>query len=416
VLDSSHDKARPAAGLDAARGQCPIRDFSDRVALAERATKWRGWVERAGSVARAPMWTSREGWLSALGQWAQSPSFAAVARSARVSMTAATLLGIAAVMAEHADHATGRHVAVTRATIAEQVGCSPDTVTVAWRLLRVAGWAVEAQRGHGSPGTPAASRRPSVYHLVPRQQPRPPQVQAPTNSVRTKKSGDNPDLPPKAGIGLLPPVGSNSPSAHTRPKQSPMTTPTARRRYRATPRPLPVQRLAAELVALTHGLHRSHIGAVCDAITTAGIDPGTWSAPAITAALDADMKTRGWSWPDRIEHPGAFLASRFKRLDWRPEDGPPSTTKAAAQPPPARTRAEREAVTPPVYVPPAPMVLTDAQQARIVTARAAIREILDRRVRPESALLRSHVTHAQPNRHKQRPTPCLKPSYGRAAL
>jgi len=349
------------------------------------------------------MWTSRESWLAALRGWAQSPGFTACADAARVSITVATFLGIAAVMAEHADHATGRHVAVTRARIADRVGCSPDTVTVAWRLLRVAGWAVEAQRGHGSPGTPAAGRRPSVYHLVPRQQPRSPQVEVPNSSVRTKKSVDNPDLPPKAGIGLLPPVGSNSPSAHARPKQSPITTPAARRRYRATPRPLPVQRLAAELVARTHGLHRGHIGAVCDAITTAGIDPGTWSARAITAALDTDMKTRGWSWPDRIDHPGAFLASRFKRLDWRPEDGPPST-KAAAVPPPARTRARPGAATPPGYVPAAPMVLTDTQQARIVTARAAIREILDRRVRPESALPSRHVTRTA-NRNKPTPTP-----------
>ncbi|UGT84231.1 MULTISPECIES: hypothetical protein [Mycobacteriaceae] len=348
------------------------------------------------------MWTSREGWLSALGQWARSPSFAACAAAARVSMAPVTLLAVAAVMAEHADHATGRHVAVTRATIAEKVGCSPDTVTAAWRLLRVARWVVEAQRGHGSPGTPAAGRRPSVYHLVPRQQPPTPQVQeAPTNSVRTKKSGDNPDLPPKAGIGLLTPVGSNSPSAHARPKKSPITDPAAVRRYRAAPRPLPVQRLAAELVARTHGLHRGHIGAVCDAITTAGIDPATWTARAITHALDTDMKTRGWTWPDRIDHPGAFLASRFKRLDWQPEDGPPST-KAAAVPPPARTRAEREAVTLPVYVPQAPMVLTDAQQARITTARAAIREILDRRVRPESALALTRHTRTA-NRHNQRP-------------
>jgi hypothetical protein len=401
VLDSSHDKARPAAGLDAARGQCLNRDFSPRIARVERAVALRGWVERAGGCdPRVPMWSSREGWLAALGQWARSPGFAACAAAARVSMTAATLLGIAAVMAEHADHATGRHVAVTRATIADRVGCSPDTVTVAWRLLRIAGWAVEAQRGHGSPGTPAAGRRPSVYHLVPRQQPRPPQVEAPSSSVRTKKSGDNPDLPPKAGICLLSRVGTHSPSAHARPKQSPITTPSARRRYRATPRPLPVQRLAAELVARTHGLHRGHIGAVCDAITAAGIDPATWTARAITHALDTDMKTRGWTWPDRIEHPGAFLASRFKRMEWRPEDGPPSSTKAAALPPPARTRAGQGAVTLPVYVPQAPMVLTDAQQARITTARAAIREILERRVRPESALPSRH-THS--HRYNQRP-------------
>ena len=40
-----------------------------------------------------------------------------------MSITTATLLSIAAVMAEHADHSTGRHVAVTRATIAAKVGC-----------------------------------------------------------------------------------------------------------------------------------------------------------------------------------------------------------------------------------------------------------------------------------------------------
>jgi len=140
--------------------------------------------------------------LSALGEWARSPRFSVCAEAARVSMSTTTLLAIAAVMAEHADHATGRHVAVTRATIAARVGCSADTVTAAWRLLRVSGWAVEAQRGHGSPGTPAAGRRPSVYHLVPRRQPQP--------------VVHNPDLPPKAGVCLLPSVGNYSPSTRTR--------------------------------------------------------------------------------------------------------------------------------------------------------------------------------------------------------
>ena len=293
------------------------------------------------------MWTSREGWLAALGEWARSPRFAAAARSARVSMTAATLLGIAAVMAEHADHATGRHVAVTRATIADRVGCSPDTVTVAWRLLRVAGWAVEAQRGHGSPGTPAAGRRPSVYHLVPRREPRP-VVHNPVHTIV-----HNPDLPPKADSDLLPPVGNHSPSAHTRPKQSPLATSAARRRYRAAPRPLPVQRLAAELVASCHGLHRGHIGAVCDALTAAGIDPGVWSARSITTALDADMRVRGWSWPDRIERPGAFLASRLGRLDWRPQ-GPPKGGGTAAASPDKAGRPHRAGPVPPARVVPTP--------------------------------------------------------------
>ena len=83
------------------------------------------------------MWTSRAGWLDGLRNWAHSAALGQLCAEERVSITAATLLSIAAVMAEHADHATGRHVAVTRATIASRVGCDVRTVTAAWRVLRV---------------------------------------------------------------------------------------------------------------------------------------------------------------------------------------------------------------------------------------------------------------------------------------
>lgn len=293
----------------------------------------RTWIERAGACApRVPIWSGRERWVTDLRRWADSPAFAAAAAVARVSITSATLLAIAAVMAAYADHATGRHVAVTRSKIAGQAGCSVDTVTVAWRLLRVAGWAVEAQRGHGSPGTPAAGRRPSVYHLVPRREPQP---------------VHNPDLPAKPGLCLLTPVGSNSPSA---PTARGGDSKTARRRYRAraeaAPRPLALQRLAGQLVANSHGLHRGHIGAVCDAIAAAGIDPAQWSARAIKNALEADMARRGWSWPDQISRPAGFLASRLRRLEWRRAEAPSApatgTAAAAAAPePPTATAAQR---------------------------------------------------------------------------
>lgn len=77
----------------------------------------------------------------------ESPGFS---RGEEVN-TAATLLAVAAVMADYADHGTGRHVAVTRATIAERLNCHKNTVSNAWAVLRASGWAVEAQRGHGSP-------------------------------------------------------------------------------------------------------------------------------------------------------------------------------------------------------------------------------------------------------------------------
>lgn len=289
------------------------------------------------------MWTSRAGWLSALSKWAHGSGFAASKESAAVKMEACTLLAIASVMAEHADHATGRHVAVTRATIAERVGCDVRTVTAAWRLLRTSGWAVEAQRGHGSPGTPRVGRRPSVYHLVPRK------VAQPVHRFH---------LPHSRRELRVTHVGNDSPSAHT--TRGVEENPSQDRRYRAEPRALAVQRLAAGVVAGSHGLSRGHIGAVCDAITAAGINPGTWSAPAILAALNTDMKTRGWSWPDRVDRPGAFLASRLRRLEWRPE-GPPQRGGVAA------ACQDEE---------PARQPLTAAQSARITRARLEIRATL----------------------------------------
>jgi len=104
---------------------------------------------------------------------------------------------------------------------------------------------------------------------------------------------------------------------------------------------------------------------VCDAITAAGIDPAAWSARAIVDALNADMRARGWSWPDRVERPGAFLAHRLRRLDWRPE-GPPKNRGVTAAGLDEERRSAAE-VRPP---------LTDVQRERIAEARAEIRAVL----------------------------------------
>ena len=324
----------------------------------------RGWVERAGACApRAPMWTSRAGWLDGLRRWAQSSALGELCAAERVSITAATLLSIATVMAEHADHATGRHVAVTRATIASRVGCDVRTVTAAWRVLRVSRWAVEAQRGHGSPVTPSLGRRPSVYHLVPRRQPRP------VTSPVARPLVHDFHLPPSGGVCSSSPVGSYSPSGRARApaSQAPQNgfkTRRARPR-RSTARPLAIQRLAAELVANSHGLDRAHIGAICDALTVAGIDPEVWTARAITDALNADMRARGWSWPDHIANPGAFLSSRLRRLSWTPPAAPPQGSGYAAS----------------IDQTPHPVVLTEASRARIAAARDEIRRVLTERTR-----------------------------------
>lgn len=370
-----------------ARNQCANRDFSNarshrvssgcptplgaaiaptpHVVRALANERRRGWVERAGAcVPRAPMWSSRASWLDGLQRWAQSPALGELCAEQRVSITAATLVSIAAVMAEHADHATGRHVAVTRATIAARVGCDVRTVTAAWRVLRASQWAIEAQRGHGSPGTPSVGRRPSVYHLVPRRDARPARrlpVHEPVHDFH---------LPPSGGVSCSSPVGSYSPSGRAsaptqRNSGKGLKTRAVCPPRRSTPRPLATQRLAAALVAGTHGLDRAHVGTICDALTAAGIDPTVWTARAITDALNADMRARGWTWPDHIANPGAFLSSRLRRLNWSPPER--STPKAGGC---AAVSLDQT---------PRPVALTNASRARIVAAQQEIRRVLRER-------------------------------------
>lgn len=296
-----------------------------------------------------------------------------------MSITVATLLSIATVMAEHADHATGRHVAVTRATIAGRVGCDVRTVTAAWRVLRVSQWGVEAQRGHGSTSTPSIGRRPSVYHLVPRREARP----------VTRPVVHDFHLPPSGGVGISSPAGSYSPSERaSAPAHRIPNKPQQKRPWRSTARPLAIQRLAAGLVAITYGLDRAHIGAICDALTAAGIDPDVWSARAVNDKLNADMRARGTTWPDHITNPGAFLASRLRRLSWTPLETVPK--KAGGRAAVSIDQAAR------------PVVLTEEARTRISAARAEIRQILADRAHQRSVTGAQTLIHQTTTPHCHR--------------
>lgn len=188
---------------------------------------------------------------------------------------------------------------------------------------------MEAQRGHGSPGTPAAARRPSVYHLTPR----------PEQPARVHVF----HLPPSGGVCSSSPVGTNSPSAHARREpRTPATQTRSPRGAARAPRPLATQRLAGQLVARCHGLGRGHVGAICDALTGAGIDPAVWSAADITGALEADMRARGWCWPDRIERRGAFWPAACGGWNGAPK----GRRNAAALPPRAWTKRRGRGCSP----------------------------------------------------------------------
>lgn len=286
---------------------------------AERRRARRRWIVDAGQVpAATPAWTSRGGWRADLERWLLTAE--GIAACTRAHLRPALLLRVAAVLAAHADHRTGRHCAVTNAATATAAGCSARTVTTVRRLLAGAGLAIEIRRGTGSAQAPTALRKPSIWHLVSRKTP-----------------VDN------AGVFHLPPsrrdrrvthAGKNSPSGRTRPPRRSQS----QQRPPRTPRPLATQRMAAEIIARSTGLGRVHPGHICDALTRSGLNLDAWSAQQITAALNTDMRTRGWSWPDQIDRPGAFLAGRLRRLPERPATTPTAAPAPQAAPDDDRPR------------------------------------------------------------------------------
>ncbi|EHB48880.1 hypothetical protein MycrhDRAFT_5721 [Mycolicibacterium rhodesiae JS60] len=283
----------------------------------------RQWIVDAGETPPSmPMWTSRDGWLDELAAWADSEL--GRAERARVNVSLEMLLRVARVLAEHADHGSGRNCAVTNAASARSARCSVRTVRTVRGVLREAKLAVEVRRGTGSAATPAYGRRASVWHLVSRREP--------VDNSRVCR------LPPSRSDRRLAPVGKRSPSSRTRP---PTKNSTHRRRHgraRCAPRPLHTQKLAAGVIAGSLGLDAVHPGHICDALDRSGIDVDAWTAPQLLAALNADMRKTGWSWPDHVQRPGAFLASRLRRLPTTPEAtstrildgrGPATRTEAA---------------------------------------------------------------------------------------
>ncbi|AHJ86645.1 DNA binding protein [Mycobacterium phage CRB1] len=255
---------------------------SARIRQAEAATRnrdaFRNWLERQGASA-APRWLSREQWLRDVTEWSMSDRFT----ECGISMSPATFMAIMRVMSDYADHSDGRCVAVSRERIASTVGCAPGTVTRAWRLLRLSGYGLEIQRGHGSDRTPSQGCRPSIYHLV---------------SKRRPVVG-NVHLPPKAAVVLSSPVGSSSPRAAARPK---------RWHRREEPHPIELQRLAARLRPMFPAYSYWNL---CNALAVSGIDPGEWTADRIYTAVNSRP------WRHDARNPQGYLVQTFRRVSSR---------------------------------------------------------------------------------------------------
>lgn len=234
--------------------------------------------------------------MADLERWAGSETGVAV--RSRLHVRIPTLLAVAAALAARADHATGRHCAVTNAAVARAAGCSVRTVTTVRMLLTESGLAVEITRGTGSSAAPSHRCRPSVWHLI--------SARRPVDKTR---------------FCHLPPSRSDRRSSHVL-KNSPSVRPSAARARRSRkeqpPRPLAVQRIAAEIAAGSVGLDKVHPGHLCEALTRSHLDLQSWTGRQILAAFNADMAARGATWPNAIARPGGFLAHQLKRLPVRP--------------------------------------------------------------------------------------------------
>lgn len=303
-----------------------------RSARGEARKALREWIERAGEAPpELPMWTSRDGWLDEVSGWLATDE--GLAECARRHIKPERVLRAAITMAAHADHATGRNCAATNSTVAAGAGCANRTVTTVRSVLSASGLAVEAHRGTGSATASGYGRRPSIWHLVSRPQP----VQKPA------VGGAVCDLPPSRRDRRVTPVRSQSPSARRArrsnshpPKSSP------KRGRRCAPRPLHVQLLAAGVVDGSRGLDQGHIGRICDVLIDSGLDLAAWTAKTLLAALNADMKTRGWDWPNHIENPASFLRSRLALLPVRPAGAPASGAAAGRTARSSTARADHD--------------------------------------------------------------------------
>jgi len=315
----------------------------------------------AGAYARVPTWHSRRYWLT-LCEWIVTHTERGRAALTRHGIAAQTFLRVCAAHAHYAESATGRHVCAALATLATKDELSIDQLKRGRRALKTLDLGVELARGKKLNATEreAAARLHSHVHG---QLPARPQIgaasvwalSAPAWAVETMPAPRTPPKRPRrrpsrsaerprtATIRPLSPAHRNSPSsAPQSPSGSLSLCLSVRKDHQArtrageqnstptTPRPLALQRAAAQLIdcvpALrtivgiddTTGRRRGHIGSVCDLLVDTGIDTDRWTGVDIAHALNHDGTTRGWTWPTAhaMTSPLRMVAYRLSRLDW----------------------------------------------------------------------------------------------------
>lgn len=297
----------------------------------------------AGAHQDAPAWHGPQTWLAAVSAALRTAAGAELRRAWKVAGD--TLLRVGQLDASHADARTGRGVATAHETVAAELGMSKRQVQRARGLLEALGLAVTVVEGrYLTTAERDAARAAHGGHQV-----RAASVRA---LVMPRAAVENVHLPRRGLDSKNLSVKKNSP---TRPRARKATAPrplarTMRKTASCTGglRSIELQRFAARLVdgderdgaqrrrmpwlLRSPAGGRRHIGALCDVLAAAGIDPARWSPRQLVEAID--------EWHRTTARPalGAAATNPLRLLAWQLRQAIDPTA-----PTPAELAAERGA-------------------------------------------------------------------------
>ncbi len=263
------------------------------------------WYPSVTTPPRLPCWRSRTVWLEQINIWISTPEGEQLRRHWKISQ--ATLLDVANAFSTYADSTTGRHVHVSHITLAGRLGCSSKTVQRAYHLLQDAAFIVEVNQGRYL--TTAERADALATHGKP-------QIRIANAFHCTQPPASNVHLP-------LEPSGSRvNICLFNSSKRSWRCDRAASRpaKKRKTPRPkikypLPIQLLAASLAQRLPWLARSHIGNLCRALHTLGLDANTWTAAGLLERIDTHNHQHGRTQPNpsNVRNPLGLFIHQVRR-------------------------------------------------------------------------------------------------------
>ncbi|MEV0081130.1 hypothetical protein AB0H58_32355 [Nocardia neocaledoniensis] len=387
MLRRSHDKSRPREGRDPLPENFIDRfpqDEIERLNVAQIGSSW-SLPLAPGASSKVQAWLGPRHWHYNVRR-ALADAERGKALLMRWHTSAEVVVEVAKSLARHAQSATGRHVTVSVATICEETGMGDSAVRRARRVLRDLGFAVEMATGRMLSGLEVAaaaahhggrqSRAASHWHLtVPETA-----VPLPTSPRRRSASMGKTTRAALAKaahahqgrdhLSLTSSVKKSSFVGKKSPTRASARACASTNR-REEPRPLHLQRAAADLVAHCHGMDKGqwtrtdqgeyvrtegswHIGRVADAIAAAGINTKRWTGRDIRRRMDQELRDQGLMWPDVVNSPVAFLLLQLRRIDWsapNPYSRPASWVAGYTSPVPRRVeRPVAEATENAAYV------------------------------------------------------------------